>query len=135
MHIQTKKGRDKMRKRMSMLILSALAAGAMTVSGFAGEAGTYSASAPGLGGNVTVTVTTDGEKITDVVIEGKDETPAIGGAAIETLQPLILEKQSADIDGVAGATITSDAVKKAAAEAIAQAIAGPLMAVAMPPTV
>ena len=110
-----------MTKRMSMLILSALAAGAMTVSGFAGEAGTYSASAPGLGGNVTVTVTTDGEKITDVVIEGKDETPAIGGAAIETLQPQILEKQSADIDGVAGATITSDAVKKAAAEAIAQA--------------
>ena len=89
--------------------------------GGAYTAGTYSASEQGFGGPVTVTITTSDSEITDVAIEGADETPGVGGAAFEPLQQAILDAQSAEIDAVSGATITSDAVKKAAANAIAQA--------------
>ncbi len=84
-------------------------------------AGTYSASEQGFGGPVTVTITVSDSEITDVVIEGDGETPTIGGAALDTLKQAILDGQSGEIDGVAGATITSGAVQKAAASAIAQA--------------
>lgn len=86
--------------------------------------GTYSATAQGFGGDVTVTLTVDESKITDVQITGDKETPEKGGEAIKTLQPLLLEKQSADVDAVSGSTITSDAVKKAFADALAKAESG-----------
>ncbi len=87
-------------------------------------AGTYSGSEQGFGGKVTVTVTTTDTEITDVQIEGKDETPTVGGAALEELASQIKEKQSAEIDGVSGATLTSNGVKAAAAAAIEAAKKG-----------
>jgi len=87
-------------------------------------AGTYSGSEQGFGGKVTVTITTTDAEITDVTIEGKDETPTVGGAALEELTSQIKAAQSADIDGVSGATVTSDAVKAAAAAAIEAAKTG-----------
>ena len=91
----------------------------------AGEAiyipGTYSATAAGINGNVTVTMTFDETSITDVVVDAAAETPSLGGAAAPVLQQAILDAQSADVDSVAGATITSEAVKKAAQKCIAQA--------------
>ena len=84
-------------------------------------AGSYSATEQGFGGPVTVTLTVSDSEITDVAIEGEGETPAIGGAALDTLKQAILDVQSAEIDAVAGATITSGAVQKAAASAVAQA--------------
>ena len=86
--------------------------------------GTYSASEMGFAGNVTVTITAAADKITDVVIEGPDETPDKGGVAMEQLKPLLLEAQSDQVDAVSGATITSDAVKKAFAAALEQAKSG-----------
>ncbi|MDO5456704.1 MAG: FMN-binding protein, partial [Eubacteriales bacterium] len=84
--------------------------------------GTYTASADGFGGPVDVTVQIGSNGgITDVTITGDKETPDIGGAAIPVLKKAILTNQSADIDGVSGATFTSDAVKTAAAAALAQA--------------
>lgn len=80
--------------------------------------GTYSASERGYGGNVTVTITVDADKITDVKVEGPDETENIGGAALETLAKSILDAQSGEFDAVAGATVTSTAASKAAAAAI-----------------
>lgn len=84
-------------------------------------AGTYSATAEGFGGPVTVTVTTDGKTITDVKIEGDKETPNVGGAALEELASEIIEAASDQIDTVSGATVTSTAVKEAAAQALALA--------------
>ena len=84
-------------------------------------AGTYTGTAQGYGGEVTVTITVDASSITDVKVEGADETPEVGGAALDTLAESIKTAGSAEIDGVAGATITSDAVKTAAADALAQA--------------
>ena len=81
--------------------------------------GTYTGEAVGYGGNVSVTITVDASSITDVTVEGADETPTIGGAALEELAGQLKEAQDSEIDGVTGATITSTAVKTAAKSALA----------------
>ncbi|MDO5701735.1 MAG: flavocytochrome c [Lachnospiraceae bacterium] len=84
--------------------------------------GTYTASAEGFGGPVEVTVNVGSNGgITDVTIKGDGETPDVGGAAIPMLKQSAVTAQSAEIDGVSGATFTSDAVKKALGEALVQA--------------
>ncbi len=82
--------------------------------------GTYSAKAAGIG-DVVVTMTFDANKITDIVLDVSHETPGIGQAAAETLKQSLLTSQSAEIDAVSGASITTRAVQKAAAKCIAQA--------------
>ncbi|MDO4936720.1 MAG: FAD-binding protein [Sutterellaceae bacterium] len=83
--------------------------------------GSYSAKAAGIAGDVIVTLTFDERKITDVVIAASSETPGIGGVAAGELKKRILATQSAQIDAVSGATITSNAVQRAAAKCVAQA--------------
>ncbi len=83
--------------------------------------GTYTASARGLNADVTVTMTFDETSIVDVVVDASGETPEIGGAAASKLVEQVLAGQTAEIDGVSGASYTSDAVRKAATECIAQA--------------
>ena len=93
------------------------------------QAGVYTATANGFGGPVDVTLTVgDAGGITNVEITGDAETPDVGGAAIPTLASRILDAQSAEIDGVSGATFTSQAVLEAAANAIAQASGQEVMA-------
>lgn len=81
---------------------------------------TVSGSAKGFGGDVTVTLTLYGETISAVEIDASSETETIGQAATETLSEQVLEAQSASIDGVSGATVTSDAVKAAVTAALNQ---------------
>lgn len=83
--------------------------------------GTYSATARGYGGDVTVTIKVTEKEIKDVKIEGAQETPEIGGQAVAQLPNIIWKEQSSSIDGVSGATITSNAVKKALNKAMGQA--------------
>lgn len=83
--------------------------------------GTYTASAQGFGGEVTVTVEVDGSKILNVAAEGPGETQGIGSRAIEELPGLLLEAQSAETDGIAGCTYTSKAVLSAFEAALGQA--------------
>ena len=85
------------------------------------QPGTYTAEAKGFAGNVTATVTVTAAEITDVVLDVSGETPAIGGAAGETLKAAVLAAQSAEIDAVAGATVTSDAVKAAVQKCLDEA--------------
>ena len=101
---------------------ASLATAAVTHAADAGiyKPGTYSAKAAGIG-DVTVTMTFDANKITNVVLDVSHETPTIGQAAAETLKKQLMGVQSAEIDGVSGATITSRAVHQAAAKCIAQA--------------
>ena len=98
--------------------LAAAAAGAAPAGIY--KPGTYSAKASGIG-EVTVTMTFDAERITDVVLDVSHETPGIGQAAADALKKNLMAAQAAEIDGVSGATITSKAVSKAAAKCIAQA--------------
>ncbi len=98
---------------------STAASAGSTAGGY--TAGTYTATAQGINGDVTVTMTFDAEKITEVVIDASGETESIGGAAAEQLTTAILDAQSSEVDAVAGATITSNAIKEAAGKCIAQA--------------
>lgn len=83
--------------------------------------GTYSASAKGINGDVTVTMTFDEKSITEVEIDASGETPDIGGKIVDEMRQKILDNQTCNVDGVSGATVTADAIKTAAADCIAQA--------------
>lgn len=84
--------------------------------------GTYSAAGTGFGGNVTAILTVGPSgSIDEVELNGPDETPALGGQALPTLREQVLSVQSAEIDGVSGASLTSNAVKDAVSQALAQA--------------
>ena len=87
----------------------------------AGVSGEFTGTAKGMGGDVTVTLTLTDGKITGCTAEGKDETPGIGTMALEQLPGAIAESGSIAVDGVATATITSDAIKEAAAAALVAA--------------
>lgn len=104
-----------MKKWFVLLLVSLLALPALC------SAQSYEATAAGFGGEINVVLDVEEGKIVGAQITGEGETPAIGGAALETLQNQLVEAGSAEIDGVAGATVTSDAVKTAAALALAQA--------------
>lgn len=108
-----------MKKWIGLMLAVVMLLGAVSASAY--TAGTYEAEAQGFGGAVKVTVTVDGDKITDVVITGEKETAGIGTNAIEQLPAKIIEANSADVDAVAGATVTSGAIKAAAKEALAAA--------------
>ncbi len=108
-----------MKKLVNVLLVGLLVAvsGCSKTSGTY-TPGTYTGEAQGFGGIVSVTITVDNDKITDVTIVGDEETPNIGGAALETLKAQLLEKQSAELDAVSGATLTSKGVMEAAQAAI-----------------
>lgn len=83
--------------------------------------GTYTASATGMD-KVTVSLTFSENAITDVSVDVSNETATIGALHGDELAQQLMNAQSAEIDGVAGATVTSDAVKKAAQDCINQAM-------------
>lgn len=114
---------------MSGVTASALAAcnagSSSSAAASAGEAiytpGTYTGTATGIG-EVKVTMTFSETAITDVVIDASNETESIGGVAAPTLKDALMAAQSTEIDNISGATITTNAVKKAAASCIEQAM-------------
>ncbi|MCD7838903.1 MAG: FMN-binding protein, partial [Clostridiales bacterium] len=95
--------------------------GSTAASSMSYTPGTYSASAAGIASDVTVTMTFDETSITDVQIDVSGETESIGGAIGDQMAQAILNAQSCDVDGVSSATVTSDAIKTAAADCISQA--------------
>lgn len=82
---------------------------------------TFTSTQKGFGGDVVVTLTMEGEKITKVEITGDNETENIGKKAIEELPAIILEAQNAEIDVISGATITSNAVMAGVQDCLNQA--------------
>ena len=118
-----------MRKRIaafalaSVMALSLFGCGAKnnSASSAAGVSGDFTGTAKGMGGDVTVTLTLTDSKITGCTAEGADETQGIGTLALEQLPGQIAETGSIAVDGVSGATITSDAIKEAAAAALVAA--------------
>ena len=78
----------------------------------------YTASAPGMGGDVPVTVSYEDGRITAVTVGENNETPGIGDQAINAIPGRIVEEQSLTVDTVAGATVTSNAILTAAEAAL-----------------
>ena len=83
--------------------------------------GTYTGTAAGKNGDVKVEVTFSANAIDSVKVVEHSETAGISDGAIENIPAAIVENQSLAVDTVSGATITSDAILKAVADAVAQA--------------
>ena len=121
--------KNQIRKSVAALAMAAVVSvsllgygcGSKSASSTAGVSGEFTGTAKGMGGDVTVTLTLTDGKITGCTAEGKDETPGIGTMALEQLPGAIAESGSIAVDGVATATITSDAIKEAAAAALTAA--------------
>ena len=74
--------------------------------------------AQGIGGDLVVRVTLDGDSIAEVKVLYNNETPGIGSKAIEPLVNAMVEQQSALVDGITGATVTSNALINAVSDAL-----------------
>lgn len=75
--------------------------------------------AQGMGGDVVVKVTLDGDKMTAIEVLEQAETENIGSEALKKLSQMALDAQSVEIDAVSGATVTSKAFFAAVKEAVA----------------
>ena len=112
---------------MSGVTAGALAAcnsaSSSTASGAAGQyiPGTYEGTAEGISSTVKVTMTFSDSAVTDVVVDTSGETASFGAAAADELREQLMAAGSAEIDGVSGSTVTSNAVMKAAKSCYAQA--------------
>ena len=102
---------------------STAASGSAAASGATGTyiPGTYEGTAEGISSTVKVTMTFSESAVTDVVVDTSGETASYGAAAADELREQLMAAGSAEIDGVSGSTITSNAVMKAAKSCYAQA--------------
>ena len=101
----------------SALVAAGLAAGVASAM----TPGAYEATAQGRNADVTVRVTVSTDKIEKIEIVKHSETPGIGDLAVNELPAAMLSAQTAAVDAVGGATMSSAAIKKAVAEALRKA--------------
>lgn len=106
--------------KLSLLATSVLLA-AVSAGAYAYTPGTYTAAIAGQNGPVKVEVTTSADKILSVKIIDQKETEGIGSKAVAALSSEIVKAQSADVQGIAGASVSSAAIKKAVQECLNQA--------------
>ncbi len=95
---------------ISSAVASAPPKGAVTLSG----------SAPGRNADVAVEVVTDGSTISGLTVVSHEETEGIGTMAVEQLPAAIVAENSLAVDNISGASITSEAIKAAAANALTE---------------
>lgn len=74
------------------------------------ETETLTGKAQGFGGVITVTVTREGDTITNIEVEADDETPGLSDPAIEEIPANIVEENSTDVDVISEATVTSQGI-------------------------
>lgn len=113
-------------KTFRMTAIAALFMGASAVASAGVTAGTYEGTAQGKLSTVTASVTLDANgRLADVKLDVSGETPELGGAAAAKMAPEMVANQSYAVDGVSGATVSSDAIRKAVKAAIEKAGADP----------
>lgn len=99
---------------MTVVVLPAMAEATFT-------AGTYTASAKGVNGDVTVEVTFSETAITDVKVTAHAETPGLSDPAIEKVPAAIKAGNTLAVETVSGATVTSNAILAAVEDCVKQA--------------
>ncbi|HBC32656.1 MAG TPA: hypothetical protein DC024_15595 [Clostridiales bacterium] len=115
-----------MKKVLMIIIVFALSFGFLTLvnnmsgTDTASAQETLTGTAEGFGGDINVTVVINGEDIVSVEATGEDETEGVGSIAIDELPALIAEKDTVEVEGVSGATYTSDGIKAAVRNALAK---------------
>ena len=107
------------RTTIAMATAAVFASAAYAAPAF--EAGTYQAKAPGMHGDVVVETTFAKDRIEAVKVVKQAETQGIGTKAVEVLPGRIVEAQSPNVDGVSGATLTSNAIRTAVEACVKQA--------------
>ena len=106
---------------LSALMLLSGCSSSQTSSTTTSEPATYTATAKGYHGDITLEVTVDGDTISDIVVVEENETEGIGKDALPQLVEKALETNSINFDGVSGATVTSEAFFTAMEDALTQA--------------
>ena len=106
------------KKAALALAMAGLCAGA---SAAAMKDGTYNGVGQGRNGDISVQMTVKSGKIADVKIVKHSETPGISDAAVADLPKAIVAAQTTGVDAVAGATMTTNGIKAAVADAIKNA--------------
>ena len=105
-------------KRLAALAVSAALCG----SAFAAMTdGTYTGEGKGRNGTITVEVTVKAGKLDAVKVVKHTETVGISDAAVTDFPKAIVAAQSTAVDAVAGATMTSEGIRAAVAQAIQKA--------------
>ncbi|OQB03772.1 MAG: Na(+)-translocating NADH-quinone reductase subunit C [Spirochaetes bacterium ADurb.Bin215] len=113
-----------MKKVLTIVLVFALSFGFLTIvnnmgnTDTASEQQTLTGTAEGFGGDINVTVVVNGEDIISVEVTADGETQGIGSMAVDELPALIVEADSAEVEGVSGATYTSDGIKAAVRNAL-----------------
>ena len=97
---------------LSMTMLSFAACAAVPSDG------TFQGSATGIDGKVSVEISVKDGVLTDITVLEDNETAGVGAKALQIIAADVLENQSLAVDSVAGATISSAAMKSAIADAI-----------------
>ena len=100
---------------------AASSSAASSTAGLTYTPGTYEATAKGVESDIKVSVTFSKDKIEDIVIDVSGETAGIGADIGDKMKASILDAQTCSVDGISGATITSNAVKTAVADCMSQA--------------
>lgn len=109
-----------MKKTFLVLLCALIVISLAGCAGGGGEGETLQGTAEGYGGDLTVEVTQDGDDITAVEVVEHSETEGIGTVAIEQLPEKIVEADSVDVDSIADATKTSEAIKEAVKNALGE---------------
>lgn len=86
-----------------------------------GADGVYEGQSAGYGGPIVARVTIRSGAIENIEVTGNSETEGLGSVAIEKLPGKMLEEKTVEVDGVSGATISSNAIRKAVKAALASA--------------
>ena len=110
-----------MKRAVSLILAGSLAlslaacgsSASSSVAASSAAATTLTGKGNGFGGVITATVTMEGDTITAVSFDGPDETENVGGAALSTLAEQIVAANGTEIDGVSGATYTTNGCKAA----------------------
>ena len=83
--------------------------------------GNQTVTVPGYVADITVVVTFDARRMTRIVVRDHKETPVFANPVWEKMIPAMIDKQTWDVDIVAGSTVTANALKEAVKQAMAAA--------------
>jgi len=111
-------------RKMFRSVLAMAMSAAMVLSPFsvsAEEAVTATGVGTGIDGDVVVEVVATPDEILSVTVTEQNETVGIGSVAVETLPEEIVQNQTIDVDDIAGATVSSVAIKDAVRAALESA--------------
>ncbi|MDE5763424.1 MAG: FMN-binding protein [Ruminococcus sp.] len=84
--------------------------------------GTYTATAYGYSGDITVTIIIENDVITDIKVLADGDDPEYYEPAMDYIIPQIKKSMSADVDAYSGATYSSQGIIDAVRQALAQAL-------------